>query len=57
MIFTCNIYKGEYDLEYSDIGFYQEESSPTNHVITDNVVSDGMNFNNVKSGIITADHD
>ena len=26
-------------------------------VITDNVVSDGMNFNNAKSGIITADHD
>ena len=28
-----------------------------NPVITDNAVSDGMNFNNVKSGIITADHD
>jgi hypothetical protein len=26
-----------------------------NPVITDNAVSDGMNFNNVKSGIITAD--
>jgi hypothetical protein len=48
---------GEYDLEYSDIGFYEEESTPMNPVITDNDVSDGMNFNNVKSGIITADHD
>ena len=26
-------------------------------IITDNVVSDRMNFNNAKSGIITADHD
>ena len=26
-------------------------------VITDSEVSDGMNFNNAKSGIITADHD
>ena len=26
-------------------------------VITDNAVSDGMNFNNAKSGIITADHE
>jgi hypothetical protein len=26
-------------------------------VITDNAVSDGMNFNNAKSGIITADRD
>ena len=58
MIFTCNInHKGEYDLEYSDIGFYQEESTPMNLVITDNAVSDGMNFNNVKSGITTANHD
>ena len=58
MIFTCNInHKGEYDLEYSDIGFYQEESTPMNPVITDNVVSDGMDFNNVKSGIKTANHD
>jgi hypothetical protein len=48
---------GEYDLEYSDIGLYQEESTPMDPVITDNGVSDGMNFNNVKSGIITADHD
>jgi hypothetical protein len=57
-IFTCNInHKGEYDLEYSDIGFYQEESTPMNLVITDNAVSDGMDFNNVKSGIITADND
>ena len=58
MIFTCNInHKGEYDFEYSDIGFYQEESTPMNPVITDNAVSDGMAFNNVNSGIITADHD
>ena len=58
MIFTCNInHKGEYDLEYSDIGFYQEESTPMNPVITDNAVSDGMDFNNVKSGIKTANHD
>ena len=58
MIFTCNINdKGECDLEYSDIGLYQEESTPMNLVITDKVASDGMNFNNVKSGIITADHD
>jgi hypothetical protein len=28
-----------------------------NPVITGNEVSDGMNFNNVKIGIITADHD
>ena len=28
-----------------------------NPVITANEVSDSMNFNNVKSGIITADHD
>ena len=28
-----------------------------NPVITDNVASDGMYFNNVKSGIVTADHD
>ena len=28
-----------------------------NPVITANEVSDGMNSNNVKSGIITADHD
>jgi len=28
-----------------------------NPVITANEVSDGMNFNNVKSGIIAADHD
>jgi hypothetical protein len=26
-------------------------------VITDNAVSEGMNFNNAKSGIITVDHD
>ena len=58
MIFACNInHKGEYDLEYLDIGSYQEESTPMNLVITANEVSDGMNFNNVKSGIITADHD
>jgi hypothetical protein len=57
MIFTCNINKGEYDFEYSDIGFYQEESSPLDPVITDNAVSDGMNFNNAKSGTIYADHD
>ena len=58
MIFTCNLnHKGEYDLEYSDIGFYPEESTPLDPVITDNAVSDGMNFNNEKSGIITADHD
>ena len=58
MIFTCNInHKGEYEVEYSDIGFYQEESTPMNPVITVNAVSDGMNFKNVKSGIITADHD
>ena len=58
MIFTCNInHKGEYDLDYSDIGFYQEESTPMNPVITDNAVSDGVDFNNVKSGIITADLD
>jgi hypothetical protein len=50
-------HKGEYDLEYSDIGLYQEESTPMDPVITDNAVSDGMNFNNAKSGIITADHD
>ncbi len=58
MIFTCNLnHEGEYDFEYSDIGFYQEESTPLDPVITDNAVSDGMNFNNVKSGTITADHD
>ena len=58
MIFTCNLnHEGEYDFEYSDIGFYQEESTPLDPVITDNAVSDGMNFNNAKSGIITADHD
>ena len=58
MIFTCNLnHKGEYDFEYSDIGFYQEESPPLDPVITDNAVSDGMNFNNAKSGIINADHD
>jgi hypothetical protein len=58
MIFTCNInHKGEYDLEYSDISFYQEESTPMNPVITGNAVSDSMNFNNVKSCIITVDHD
>jgi hypothetical protein len=58
MIFTCNLnHKGEYDFEYSDIGFYQEESTPLDPVITDNAVSDGINFNNAKSGIITADHD
>ena len=58
MIFTCNLnLKGEYNLEYSDIGFYQEESTPLDLVITDNAVSDGMDFNNLKSGIITADHD
>ena len=28
-----------------------------NPAITANVVSDGMNFNNEKSGIITANHD
>ena len=48
---------GEHDLEYLDIGFYQEESTPMNPVITANEVSDGMKFNSVKSGIITADHD
>ena len=49
MIFTCNLnHKGEYDFE---------ESTPLDSVITDNAVSDGMNFNNAKSGIITADHD
>ena len=59
MIFTCNLnHKGEYDFEYSDIGFYQAESTPLDPVITDdNAVSDDMNFNNAKSGIITADHD
>ncbi len=58
MIFTCNInHTGEYDLEYSDIGFYQEESTPMNPVITSNEVSDGMNSNNLKSGIITLYHD
>ena len=58
MIFTCNInHNREFDLEYLDIGFYQEESTPMNLVMTDNEVSDGMNFNNVKSGIITADHE
>jgi hypothetical protein len=58
MTFTCNInHKGDYDLKYLDIGFYQEESTHMNPVITVNEVSDGMNFNNVKSGIITADHD
>jgi len=58
MIFTYNInHKGEYDLEHLDIGFYQEESPPMNLVITANEVSDGMKFNNVKSDIITADHD
>ena len=57
MIFTCNLNnKDEYDFEYSDIGIYQEES-PLDPVIADNAVSDGMNFNNAKSGIITADHD
>jgi len=30
---------------------------PLNPVITANAASDGMNFNNAKSGIITADHD
>jgi hypothetical protein len=50
-------HEGEYDLEYSDIGLYQEESTPMDPVITDNAVSDGMNFNNAKSGIITVDHD
>ena len=49
MIFICNLnHKGEYDLEYSDIGMYQEESTPMDPVITDNAVSDGMNFNNAK---------
>ena len=58
MIFTwCLNHKGGYDFEYSDIGFYQEESTPLDPVITDTVVPDGMNFNNVKNGIITADHD
>ena len=58
MIFTCNINNtGENNFEYWDIGFYQEESTPMNPVITANEVSDGMNFNNVKSGIITAHHD
>ena len=57
MIFTCNLnHKGEYDFEYSDIGFYPEESTPLDPVITYNGVSDSMNFNNAKSGIITADH-
>ena len=58
MIFTCNVnHKDNYDLEYSDIGFYQEESTPMNLVITANEVSDGVNSNNVKSGIVTANHD
>jgi hypothetical protein len=58
MIFTCNInYKGDYDLEYLDIGFDQEESTPMHTVIAANEVSDGMNFNNMKSGIITVDND
>jgi hypothetical protein len=58
MKFICNVNcKGKYDLEYSDFVFFQEESPPMNPVITANEVSDGMNFNNVKSGIITADHD
>ena len=58
MIFTCNLnHKDEYDFEYSDIDFYPEESTPLDPVITDNVVSDGINFNNVKSGNITANHD
>ena len=58
MIFTCNLNrKDEYDFEYSDIGFYPEESTPLDLVITDNAVSDGMDFNNVKSGIKTANHD
>ena len=57
MIFTCNLnHKGEYDFEYLDIGFYPEEATPMNPVITDNAVSDGVNFNNVTSGIIAADH-
>jgi len=58
MIFTCNInHKCDNDLEYLDIGFYKEESTPMNPVITANQVSDGMNFNNVKSDIITVNHD
>ena len=58
MIFTCNLnHKDEYDFEYSDIGFYPEESTPLDPVITNNAVSNGINFNNAKSGIITADHD
>jgi hypothetical protein len=59
MIFACNINnKGEYDLEYSDIGLYPaEDSTPMNPVITANELSDGMNFNNVESRIITDDHD
>ena len=58
MIFTCNInHKGDYDLEYLDIVFLQEESTPMDPVIMDNAESNGMNFNNAKSGIITADHD
>jgi hypothetical protein len=29
MIFACNInHKGDYDLDYLDIGFDQEESTP-----------------------------
>jgi hypothetical protein len=42
-------HKGEYDFEYSDIGLYQEESTPMDRVITENGVSDGMNFNTAKS--------
>jgi len=58
MICTCNLnHKDEYDFEYSDIGFYPEESTPLDPVITNNAVSNGINFNNAKSGIITADHD
>jgi len=58
MIFTCNInHKGDDDFEYSDIGFCQEASTPMRLVIAANEVSDGMNFNNVNSGVIAAKHD
>ena len=36
MIFTFNLFeKGDYDLEYSDIGYYPEESIPESMDLTD----------------------
>ena len=36
MIFTFNLFeKGDYDLEYSDIGYYPEESIPESMVLMD----------------------